>query len=111
VTYIPVARKQQGKGVSTDMSNKPCYLFVTPGVIYEELTANPVQLLDAAAPVQLLKQLSQKTYSIIGRDYWISEFEFQLSSLSVVELLSHGDTSGTQRKGNVRRWKPVPEGL
>jgi hypothetical protein len=44
---------------------------------------------------------------VIGLYWSLAPVEFTVSQ----ELLwlKHGDRSGTQRNGNFRRWKPVPE--
>jgi hypothetical protein len=53
-----------------------------------------------AAPVQMM--------TIMGLlDYWRFGVEFTVSQQLL--WLRHGDSSETQREGNVRHWKQLPE--
>jgi hypothetical protein len=42
-------------------------------------------------------------------DYYRSQVTVEFTESQELLWLRHGDSSGTQRKGNASRWKPVPE--
>jgi hypothetical protein len=88
-----------------DARSKQCFLFGPPGV------AMPNQFSCSIEQLQFSIKDFRKRPQIIGLLEITTGVELQLSSHWDKELLWlwHGDSSGTQRKGNVRRRKPLPE--